>query len=450
MAALAVPLLGMMAFSVDVGWMVTAKAELQNVADSAALAGATAHRYAPPTWTGGGTTPGAPYGLMDGFVLYHTKSPSLTQGQVTSRAEANARLYAQNFASKGKAGGISGLTLADADVTFGFLHPDLKTYDEPPASGQFPNTVHVKLRMDGTSNASLPLFFGNVLGLSSQNLTADAYATIFNGPVTSLNGNGGLLPLAVDQNFWHAYLQYLNSGSPASTNVTLSVAPASGGANQNITYQLSLIADSNHFQQFQVFPAPDMLGTAGRGWLSLNNSAVDANSLKTWAASGLSSSDVTALTGSVSAGSGNDVLLPLPASGSGNGTTTHKMNAWDWQADPGVKQSVPAYLPLNTPQLLPLFQPVNPDPSNGYQAGTKGPDTGYAAANGDGAKGSNLYLDIVAFVPVVVTNNSGNVYVEPTAMVPPGAIFGAVTPADSGSSAFYGSFTIPRLVQPGG
>jgi len=67
---------------------------LQNVADAAALAGATAHRYAPPIWAGGGTSPGAPYGLMDGFVLYNTHSPTLTQAQIVSQAEANSRLYA--------------------------------------------------------------------------------------------------------------------------------------------------------------------------------------------------------------------------------------------------------------------------------------------------------------------------------------------------------------------
>jgi hypothetical protein len=450
MALLAVPLLGMMAFSVDVGWILMARAELQNAADSAALAGATAHRYAPPTWTGGGSTPGAPYGLMDGFVLNYTKSPGLTQAQVLSRAQANSRLYAQYFASRNNAGGVKAIVLADADVTFGYLHSDMTTYDEPPPANTFPNTVHVKARLDGTSNPSLPLFFGPVLGVSTQSLTADAYATLFNGPITSLNGNGGLLPMAVDQNMWHAYLQYLNSGSPSDSNVTLSVKPASGGSNLSITYQLDVAPDANNFQQFKVFPAPDKLGTAGRGWLSLNDSAVDANSLKTWASGGLSSSDVTALTGSVSAGSTGDVLLPLPTSGSGNGTSTHNMNAWDWQADPGVKNSVPPQLPLNTPSLLPLFQPVNPDPSNNYSAGTKDPATGYTTANGDPAKGSNLNLNIVGFAPVIVTYNSSNVYVEPSAVVPPGGIFGSLTPADSTSPTFYGTFSIPRLTKPGG
>src|SRR5207249_2893399 len=157
-----------------------------------------------------------------------------------------------------------------------------------------------------------------------------AYATIFNGPVTSVNGSGALLPLAVDKNMWNAYITYLASGSPSSANVTLSVTPASGAANQNITYQLDVEADTNNFQQFKIFPSPDKLGTAGRGWLSLNNSSVSSSDLKAWSTSGLSSSDVTALNSSTTAGgSYNDVLLPLPTSGNGDGTATHRMTSWD-------------------------------------------------------------------------------------------------------------------------
>jgi hypothetical protein len=332
------------------------------------------------------------------------------------------------------------------------LHSDMTTYDEPPAAGTFPNTVHVKVKMDGSSNAALPLFFASVLGMSQKSLTAEAYATIFNGPVTSFNGPGAMLPLAFDQNYWNAYLQYLNSGSPVSTSVTLSVAPASGAANINITYQLSLTPDANSFQQIQVFPSPDTLGTAGRGWLSLDNSSVDASSLKTWASGGLSSANVATLTGSTSAGTGTtDVLLPVPTSGSGNGTTVHRTTSWDWAADSGVKTTVTPYLSLNTPALLPLFQPVVPTPDATYQAGTKYPQTGYSNAIASSPTGSNLNLNIVTFVGVIVTyNSSGNVYVEPSAVVPPGAIFGSVAPADSGASTFYGTFSIPRLTTPGG
>jgi len=451
MAFMTIPLLAMMAFSVDLGWIIKTQAELQNVADSAALAGATAHRYTPPTWTGGGTTPGAPYGLMDGFVLYHTKSPTLTQTQIISQAEANSRLYAQYYAYQNSAAGVSNITLANSDIAFGFLHSDMVTYDEPPLGTTFPNTVHVTVRMDGSSNPALPLFFAEIWGMSTKTLTAQAYATIFNGPVTSVNGSAGMLPLAIDQNVWNAYVKYLNSGSPASTAVTQSVTPASGASAYNITYDLLLAQDANNFQQLDVFNGEKTIGTAGRGWLSLNNSSVSASSLSNWATNGLSSADVTALTTSTSAGTSTDVLLPLPTSGSGNGTTTHLMNAWDWQADPGVKNSVPGSIQLNVPALLPLFQPVIPNTDSTYQAGTKDPETGYSNAVADGGpKGSNANLNIVGFAAVVVTSTSSDVYVEPSAIVPPGAIFGSIAPADSGATNFYGTFSIPRLTQPGG
>jgi Flp pilus assembly protein TadG len=450
MAFLTVPLLAMMAFSVDLGWIMKTQADLQNTADAAALAGATAHRYAPPTLTGGGTSPGAPYGLMDGFVLFYTQSPTLTQAQIVSRAKSNSQLYAQYYAYQNSAGSMSNVNLTTSDITFGFLHSDMTTYDEPPSSGTFPNTVHVTVRMDGSSNPALPLFFAPVLGMSTINLTADAYATIFNGPITSLNGNGALLPLTIDLNVWNAYMKYLNSGSPANTAVTSLVTPASGANAFNNTYNLNVAPDPNNFQQLNVFNGDKTIGTAGRGWLSLNNSSVSASSLSGWATNGLSASDVNALTSSTIAGSYNDVLLPLPTSGSGDGSTTHRLNSWDWQADTGVKQSVVGNLPLNTPVLLPLFQPVVPNTDSTYQAGTKDAATDYSNAYGNPPKGVNANLNIVAFVPVVITSTSSDVYVEPSAIVPPGAIFGSLAPANSGASTFYSSFSIPRLTKPGG
>lgn len=120
---------------------------------------------------------------------------------------------------------------------------------------------------------------------------------------------------------------------------------------------------------------------------------------------------------------------------------------------------MPDYLPMNTPSLLPLFNPVDPDPSGGtsgnsnpkYSAGTKNAATGYSNATGDPAKGSNLNLDIVRFVGVQVTYVSGKlVYAEPSAVMPPGGIFGSITPADSSATTFYGTFAVPTLTRPGG
>lgn len=135
------------------------------------------------------------------------------------------------------------------------------------------------------------------------------------------------------------------------------------------------------------------------------------------------------------------------------------MTSWDWNADPGEKTSVTDALPLNFPSLLPLFNPVNPDPSGGkgsntnpaYEAGAKHPQTSYANANPDPATGSNLYVNVVKFVGVMITYVNGKlVYAEPSPVIPPGGMFGSITPADSTSSNFYTTFSMPRLTKPGG
>jgi hypothetical protein len=306
--------------------------------------------------------------------------------------------------------------------------------------------------MDGSSNPPLPLFFANALGMPTKNLTADAYATIFNGPIIGVNGNGSAIPLALDQNVWNAYLAYLNAGSPSNTATTISVNPASGADALNITYNLNVTADANGFQQLDIFNGAKTIGTAGRGWLSLNDSNIDDSSLKTWAQNGLSKSDLSALTTSVNAGTGaNDVLMPLPSSGNGDGTSTHQMNSWDWQADSGNKPNIQPFLTTNVPLLLPIFQPVVPNTDNTYLPGTKNPSTGYSnALIAGGSTGSNEYLNIVGFVGIVITSTSNSTYIEPTAVVPPGGIFGTLVPADSNAASFYSTFSIPRLTRPGG
>jgi hypothetical protein len=62
-----------------------------------------------------------------------------------------------------------------------------------------------------------------------------------------------------------------------------------------------------------------------------------------------------------------------------------------------------------------------------------------------------MFVNIVGFVGVVVTqNDKSGVFVEPSAVVPPGAIFGFLTPADSTSPTFQSTFSVPRLTKPGG
>ena len=86
LALFAIPLMGMVAFAVDMGWMVATQSNLQNAADSAALAGAGQ--------------------LMDGWVQYHL--PGQTQkADILKAAQDRARTYAKQFAAA-NGGGLAG------------------------------------------------------------------------------------------------------------------------------------------------------------------------------------------------------------------------------------------------------------------------------------------------------------------------------------------------------
>ena len=168
-AVLLIVLLGMVAFAVDVGWMVVAESELQDAADAAALAGAGQ--------------------LMSPSVQFSLPGQTSTnKASILSATQASATTYAKNFASYNRAGAVKNLVLLGQDVEFGLT--DAKgSYTKYTGNSlyatSFPNTIKVTLRMDNTQggNGPLGLFFGPVLGQSSVNLTATASATIYTGTV---------------------------------------------------------------------------------------------------------------------------------------------------------------------------------------------------------------------------------------------------------------------------
>ena len=140
-AFLLVPFVGMVAFALDIAWLVQSRSDLQNAADAAALAGAEQ--------------------LMNGYVQYSL--PGQTgKSTILNTAETSAKTYAKNFASYNTAGGVSSLTLNDADIEFGFTDAS-KNYTACPTYSGFPNTVKVTMRLDSSANGcarscSLPRF----------------------------------------------------------------------------------------------------------------------------------------------------------------------------------------------------------------------------------------------------------------------------------------------------
>src|SRR5438445_2869613 len=122
-ALLMVALLGMVAFAVDIGWMTVTQSELQNTADSAALAGVSP--------------------LMDAYILY-TLPGQTQQATILNNALVSARAKAKQYAQYNTAGGVGSLTLRDGDIEFGFLDANNK-YTAMPTYTGFPNTIKVTM-----------------------------------------------------------------------------------------------------------------------------------------------------------------------------------------------------------------------------------------------------------------------------------------------------------------
>jgi Flp pilus assembly protein TadG len=388
-AFLLVVLIGMVAFVVDVGWIVLARTELQSAADAAALAGADA--------------------LMDGYVQYQTAglnaSSTSNQATILSTAMSNARTKAENFASYNGAGGVNSLTLNDGDVEFGYTNSS-GNYTAYSSGQPFPNTVKVTLRMDSSANGSLGLFFAPAIGTKSTDLKATAAAVLMGGKINSFSSPGtqsiGMLPMTYDVNRWASFV---STGQQPDGTTSLS------------TY--------NSLPQLQVYPSIQDTGNFGQ--LSLDDSHAGESTESSWVTGGMTASDLADLK------SAN--LVPLSAHTGG----------WDWVGDTGFKASlvstVNGYSIDNYPTktfILPLFTPYDSSTAN-YSAGT--------------GNGSHYYYNIVQFVGIKIMPGGGNrqVLVQPAAVVNPYAVFDSsnfgILDTSGGSSTIVTTFSYPRLSQ---
>ena len=131
---LVVVFLGLIAFAVDLGYLMMAKTQLQNAADAAALAAAG----------------------------------SMGQSQATSTQTA------QSFAAQNLVG-QQPVQLASSDITYGTWDKNSQSFT--PSSTGLSNAVKVTARADSTTTGAIPLFFGRILNLYSVNLSATSMAT---------------------------------------------------------------------------------------------------------------------------------------------------------------------------------------------------------------------------------------------------------------------------------
>ncbi len=310
-ALLLVPLVAMMAFSIDVGYTVEVRSNLVNAADAAALAGVQ-QLY----------TPYRQWLLAGGS----------DKSTIRTNAVASAKATATAVAGSNTAGG-AGVQLVDADVDVGYTDSAGKYYSGNGGaipSGSFPNTVKVTARRDNTSlpasNGELSLFFGPVVGMNSVALTAPATAVAYGGVISSLKSikgvNGTLLPVAQDMTQWTDFYKngansaYADPNAP-SGKAWLQIYPGGQGASMDGLLSLDgLKASSNTYY------------SGSTGWVQAGPTSTDISGLKT-------SGDV-----------------PLPSSGAGE----------TWASGPGMKSDLLTDFQacITTPpttRLLPLFDP---------------------------------------------------------------------------------------------
>jgi Flp pilus assembly protein TadG len=383
-AFLLIVLIGMVAFVVDIGWIILARTELQAAADAAALAGADP--------------------LMDAYVQYQmagAAGQASNQSTILTNAMKSARLKAEAFASYNGAGGVSSLTLNDGDVEFGYTDGS-GNYTAYSSGQPFPNTVKVTLRMDSSANGPLGLFFAPAIGTGSTNLKAVAAAVLTGGTINnfkSLGQNIGVLPVTYDVNNWN---NFVKTGQwPDGTTS----------------------ADANGVPQLQVYPCIQDVGNFGI--LSLDDSHIGASTIDGWIQSGMAPADLASLQ---AAG-----LVPL---------SSHNPNSWDWSGDTGFKssnvQTMNNY--IGTTFVLPLFTPYSAASSaQGYQAGTgTGSGYNYNIVQFVGVRivqppnaNRQVYLEPAAVVAPAAVFSSGG--------------FGTVDTSQTGSVVT--TFSYPRLSQ---
>lgn len=170
-------LLGFAALAVDVGYLFMVKSELQNAADSAALAGASA--------------------LLDPGQLSGAISEAELIALGTDRTE--------QYAGKNIAGGQL-VQLDSSDISIGHLSNPNDLQDTTIVEASPYNVVQVwARRSDGSLNGPVSLFFAKILGHNTASVSASATAMLdsnVSGYRPRPNSNSPFIPMSVRKALW--------------------------------------------------------------------------------------------------------------------------------------------------------------------------------------------------------------------------------------------------------
>lgn len=172
MAILAVPMLGMVAFSIDYGYLTIVQSELQRTADAAVLSAA----------------------------IDLVPNPDGTQNVQKARDRVVEYVQA-NLANS--AAGDSSFTVLDADIETGrYDRATINDTSQPVVlfDTGFHDAVRVTLRRDASANGPISLFFARVLGINEQPLVVTSTAVLRRA--AGLQEGVYILPFAIPVEFW--------------------------------------------------------------------------------------------------------------------------------------------------------------------------------------------------------------------------------------------------------
>jgi Flp pilus assembly protein TadG len=364
-AVLLIPILAMLCFSIDAGWMVLTRTDLQSTADAAALAGAEQ--------------------LQELYVQYNLPN-NINQGNVLATATGNTpgspMAMAEKIAKLNKAGNVY-INLLDQDVHFGFLDA-AGNYTSPYAG--FPNTIEVTVRRDGTANTPLQLFFGGILGVPTANLQATARATIYAGTVSSLKSIPGvgahILPVALDYKVWDNF--YATGVSP------------DGAIHLNA---------SNAGPELKVYPYPGN-APGNFGLLDVGPPANNVPAFRNWIDNGETPNDINFLL--------DNNLLPVSLSAPKS-----------WKCGPGLKSTLTSDFnsQMWQPNLIPLFKAVQ------YPSAANGNTYVAASGNGQNATYAIVGFVGVDISNATGSGNNMNISIQPCAVIDPSEVIMNTLPA---------------------
>ncbi len=186
-ALMTIMILGMIAFAVDIGYVLSSREELQRSADAAALAAC---------WD---------------------FAQQLADGQSADDATLLARTTADQYAGLNAVSrdspdlALNPCNAAGGDIVFGYINDlyDGSAAFDTNATDSF-NAVRVRVRRDASQNGELPLFFARIFGRTGQSLQAEATAAIVRdvrGFRASTSGEClDLLPFALDLETFEAWM----------------------------------------------------------------------------------------------------------------------------------------------------------------------------------------------------------------------------------------------------